>query len=61
MNSKLVKNYEIIKEIVDLIKEENMALDTAVNELFTHSRFIRDKTIENEKNLKQLLNQVSSS
>lgn len=30
-NSKLVQNYETLKEIVGMLKEESMALDTAVN------------------------------
>ena len=56
--SKLYKNYSVISEIIDLIKEENVALDSAVEEIFKHNRFIRDKAIENEKRIKQLLNYV---
>jgi hypothetical protein len=57
-DSKLVKNYEVIMEIIDLVKEENVALDKAVNEIFNHNRFIRDKAIENEKKMKVLLNNI---
>ena len=56
--SKLFKNYAAISEIIDLIKEENTALDSAVNEIFNHNRFIRDKANENERRIKQLLNYV---
>ena len=33
MTSNLVKNYGTFKEIVELIKDENVALDKAVNEV----------------------------
>lgn len=47
-----------MKEIISLIKDENVALDSAVNEIFKHNRFIRDKTVENEQRIKQLLNYI---
>ena len=58
IQSKLTENYGKIKEIMSLLKEENSALDQAVNEIFKHNRFIRDKTVENERRLKQILSQV---
>lgn len=58
ISSKLTANYSKMKEIISLIKDENVALDSAVNEIFKHNRFIRDKTVENEQRIKQLLNYI---
>ncbi|CAI2370128.1 unnamed protein product [Moneuplotes crassus] len=57
-HKKLLKNYGTIKEIVDLVKEENVALSQAISELYNHNKFIRDKTIENEEKIKRLLNKI---
>eukprot|EP00345_Euplotes_harpa_P008198 CAMPEP_0168355470 /NCGR_PEP_ID=MMETSP0213-20121227/24570_1 /TAXON_ID=151035 /ORGANISM="Euplotes harpa, Strain FSP1.4" /LENGTH=487 /DNA_ID=CAMNT_0008367687 /DNA_START=1477 /DNA_END=2940 /DNA_ORIENTATION=+ len=56
--SKLAKNYDVIKEIIGLIQEENNALNEAVESIYNHNRFIRDKAIDNERKLKQLLSLV---
>jgi hypothetical protein len=56
--TEIAQNYETIKDIIELLKEENSALDTAVNELFKHNTFIKSKSVENEQKLLRLLSSV---
>ena len=57
-SAQLAQNYDTIKDIIELLQDENSALDTAVNELFKHNSFIKSKSIENEQKLLRLLSSL---